>query len=155
VVCAQGVQERGWAQVVANEKGIYRLVLTADAYNIWAKAKDRISVALDSFSGPIGETTQAPDLELITGDFIVGKGVYKATGGPLIKLPGGQPLHIGHHGPAFPKSGAAVGAARVADDGTYRLRVAPGDNYPYLMHDVEAERTPRNATKLPPIVVEE
>ncbi|HVC93840.1 MAG TPA: M56 family metallopeptidase, partial [Pirellulales bacterium] len=155
VVSAQGNKEHGWAQVTADENGEYRLVLNADQYNIWAQTNDRTSVALNSFTGPTGKTTRAPDLELISGGIIAGKVVEKTTGKPLSKLPNGQHLSIGHHGPAFPKSGAAVGVAAVAGDGSYRLRVAPGANYPYLMHLVDAERTPRNATALEPIIVRE
>jgi protocatechuate 3,4-dioxygenase beta subunit len=155
VVSAQGIKERGWGQVIADKAGAYKLVLTADQYNIWAEAKDRTSEALDSFEGPAGKTTKAPDLQLIAGGFIVGKVVDRTTGEPLSELPGGQPLLIAHYGPARPRSGAAVGITTVNKDGIYRLRVAPGDNYPYLMHDLDAERTPRNARKQGPIYVEE
>lgn len=143
------------AFVMTDSKGTYRLSLTEGQYNIRAQAKDRTCIALDSFSGPVGKTTEAPDLKLIPGGFIAGKVVDKTTGKPLSKLPGGQQMHIAHYGPAFPKSGAAVGAATIAEDGSYQLRVAPGANFPYLMHDVEAERTPRNLLYLPPIMVSE
>lgn len=37
------------------------------------------------------------------------------------------------YGPGRPKSGAACQSARVDADGHFKLRVAPGLNYPYLM----------------------
>jgi beta-lactamase regulating signal transducer with metallopeptidase domain len=156
IVTAQGIEEHGWANVVTDEKGWYRLLLTADRYNIRAHAKDRTSIALDSFEGTAGEVTKAPDLKLIAGGFIVGKVVDKATGKPVTKLPNSSHgVSVAHHGPAFPQSGAQVGGTVVQADGTYQLHVAPGPNYPYLMHDVEAERTPRNATSAEPVVVRE
>jgi beta-lactamase regulating signal transducer with metallopeptidase domain len=155
VVVAQGIKERNSETVTTDRQGKYRLRLTPDLYNIGAQASDRTCTALDSFDAPVGNVTKAPDLKLVEGGFIVGKVVDKATGKPVTKLPNGRALYVAHYGPAHPKSGAAVGTTVVQDDGTYRLRVAPGPNSPYLMDDVEAERTPYNATSVDPIIVRE
>jgi hypothetical protein len=154
-VAAQGLTERGFDQAVTDDKGAYRLSLTPDRYNIWAQAKDRTAAALDSFEAQVGEVTKAPDLKLVAGGFIAGKVVDKATGKPMNRLPGGHAVRVANHGPARPLSGGAVEGTVVQNDGTYRLRVAPGPNYPYLMHEVDAERTPYNVRSLPPIIVRE
>jgi beta-lactamase regulating signal transducer with metallopeptidase domain len=154
-VAAQGLKERGFDAVVTDDNGAYRLSLTPDRYNIWAQANDRTAAALDSFEATVGEVTKAPDLKLVAGGFIAGKVVDKVTGKPMTRHPGGHAVRVANHGPARPMSGGAVEGTVVQDDGTYRLRVAPGPNYPYLMHDVDAERTPYNARSLPPIMVRE
>jgi hypothetical protein len=45
---------------------------------------------------------------------------------------------VAHYGPARPRTGAAVTNTPINADGTYRLRVAPGRNYVYLMSDGHA-----------------
>jgi hypothetical protein len=62
-----------------------------------------------------------------------------ATGEPV----GGtaeQPISVGCYGPGRPKSGAAVQSARVDEQGRFRLRVAPGVNYPYVMSSIPGNR---------------
>lgn len=156
-VSAQGVDRSaspGGGEAIADDRGEYRLRLPAGSYNIVAQKENRLGVALDSFAGPVGETTRAPDLKLISGGVIAGK-VFDIDGNPLSRLRENQALRIGNHGPASPRSGARVAAALVQADGTYRLRVAPGENYPYLMADLDTERNPRTVLGLPPIVVGE
>ena len=149
-VVVQGVKGRGSAMTKTDTQGKYRLVLTPDLYNIRATGKDRTCFCVDSFDVRNGAKSQV-NLELIEGGLIVGR-VTDESGKPLSRL-GATRIQIGHHGPAFPRSGAAVGGTRVEEDGSYRLRVAPGDNYPYIMHDVSTERSPRSAFKHDPIRV--
>jgi hypothetical protein len=66
------------------------------------------------------------------GGFVVGKVIDGATGKPFAPALG-QSQYVAHYGPARPRTGAAVTSTKIQDDGTYRLRVAPGRNYVYLM----------------------
>jgi hypothetical protein len=133
VVQAQGIKEHGWDAVTTDRLGRYLLILPDDQYNIRALAPERISIALDSFAGRVGDTTEAPDLKLIAGGFIEGRVVDPFLKLPVHRLPASYPIHIAHYGPAYPKSSAAVGATTVRRDGTYRLHVAPGKNRVYIM----------------------
>jgi hypothetical protein len=151
-IMVQGVKEHGSAVVRTDAEGKYRLILTADHYNIRAEAVDRTCVALDSFDVQNGAKNSDVELELIEGGYIVGRVTDAKSGKPLPTIRG-MAVTIGHHGPAFPRSGAAVGSTFVHDDGTYRLRVAPGDNFPYIMMSVSTERSPRSAFDHPPIHV--
>ena len=74
------------------------------------------------------EVRAAPDLVLVRGGFIVGKVVDGAGNG----VQPGIAADVGLYGPSRPRPGAAIELARVAADGSFRLRVAPGSNYVYL-----------------------
>ena len=67
------------------------------------------------------------DFDLIHGGLIQGKVTMKGTERPL------QGIMIGVYGPAHPKSSGWVQSATTAADGSYVLRVPPGDQYVYLI----------------------
>ena len=67
---------------------------------------DRTVIALDSFEAVAGPN-EATDLEMIEGGFIEGS-VLDADGLPLSTTPKGRAIGIGVHGPAQPRSGAAI-----------------------------------------------
>src|SRR5437588_338984 len=50
---------------------------------------------------------------------------------------------VGLYGPSRPKSGAACQASVVDEQGRFRLPVAPGVNYPYIMTSEYWQRTQR------------
>jgi beta-lactamase regulating signal transducer with metallopeptidase domain/5-hydroxyisourate hydrolase-like protein (transthyretin family) len=122
---------------LTDQDGRYRLTsLAAAKYNAWAHAPDRASVALDSFAVVAGKTHQAPDLLLVEGGWIEGRLVDAETGKPISRDTQSGRLMIGLYGPSRPKSGAACQGCDVDDRGGFRLRVAPGLNFPYIMSDV-------------------
>jgi len=138
IVRAQGVESvpipGGYivpgAQTTTDKQGRYRLEsLFGTKYNIWAEAENLTVVALDSFQARIGETREAPDFVLIEGGFIIGRIIDEATGKPIKP---GQYSDVGIYGPSRPKSGAAIESSRIREDGSFRIRVAPGRNYIYL-----------------------
>jgi hypothetical protein len=132
-------------RVTTDENGRYRLTsLSAAKYNIWADAPDRTSVALDSVEVAAGETLHDQDLALIEGGWLEGRVVDAASGDPLSRSDGRQ-LRVAAYGPAHPKSGAAVRSAPVENDGRFRLRVAPGRSYPYIMTSNVWRRVERKA----------
>jgi hypothetical protein len=71
---------------------------------------------------------------------IEGRVFDEVTGNSITGTPD-APLHIACYGPGRPKSGAACQSVRVDENGRFRLRVAPGLNYPYIMTPDIWERT--------------
>ena len=129
-VQSQGVDISAGAETVTDEQGQYRLEsLKAGKYNVYPQAEDLTVVALDSFQAKAGEMREAPDLLLIEGGFIAGRVIDEATGKPIKP---GQYSDVAIYGPSRPKSGAAVETSRIREDGSFRIRVAPGRNYIYL-----------------------
>lgn len=120
LVSAQGVARSGWYQTVTDGEGRYKLVVSEDHYNIWADVKDRIAIAVKSIPATPAEKTVNADIKLVRGGFVEGQGLNPGT-------------FVANYGPARPKTGAAVNSAKVKPDGTFRLRVAPGNNYIYIM----------------------
>ncbi|MGB7342718.1 MAG: carboxypeptidase-like regulatory domain-containing protein [Pirellulaceae bacterium] len=129
IVSAQGVADSGWYQSRTDADGIYELRMTPDRYNIWAEMDDRIAVAVDSIKAVSGKTVAGADIKLVRGAIVHGNVI--GIGGED-EPPAGD-LRVAHYGPARPRSGAAVTSTNVQDDGSFRIRVAPGKNYLYLM----------------------
>ena len=96
--------------------------------NVYAQHEGWTCVAWDSVAIREGET-HTVDLYLMKGGFIEGRVIDDATGEPV--RPGAF-SDVGLHGPARPRSGAAVEVAPIREDGTFRIRAAPGVNFPYL-----------------------
>lgn len=160
VVSAQGVARHGWSQTKTDADGRYRLLLTKDHYNIWAESDDRVAIAVSTLEATEGKTVSNANIKLVRGGFVVGR-VLDKEGKPMtharpnvetISHPNQSdessnepleknvkpetklvPVYVAHYGPARPRTGAAVTSTTVNPDGTYRLRVAPGENYVYLM----------------------
>jgi 5-hydroxyisourate hydrolase-like protein (transthyretin family) len=147
LVCMQGtktVEGGGYQQTRTDSNGKYRLSsLLAGKYNLWAQAPDRACTALDSFAVEVGKTSTAPDLSLIEGGWIETRLIDAATGKPMSGAVKDGPLEVGLYGPSRPKSGAACQSSLVDDQGRFRLHVAPGTNFPYLMRPDYWERTQR------------
>jgi hypothetical protein len=73
------------------------------------------------------------DIRMTRGGYIVDKVIDPATNQ---SVDGSQTkIQVGHHGPARPMTGAAETSTPVKTDGTYRLHVAAGRNYVYLMSE--------------------
>jgi hypothetical protein len=103
--------------------------LNPDQYNIWAEAPDLTVIAMEMFEVREGGRYDAPDLKLIEGGFIEGRIVDAATQQPVTPPKNAQ---VSIYGPSRPKSGAAIESAEIKQDGTFRIRAAPGRNYIYL-----------------------
>jgi len=133
-VQAQNIDMRplGEERVRTDSQGRYRLLLPESAYNVWARLDRWTVMALDSFEGKAGETRRAPDLKLIKGGFVTGR-LVDADNGKATGLSKDENVSIGLYGPSRPRSGAAVESTKVERDGTFRIRVAPGSNYVYVM----------------------
>ena len=138
-VSAQGVARGGWLRTRTDANGRYRLQLARDHYNIWAEADDRIAIAVKALLAEPGKTVSDANIPLVKGGFVIGKVVGKKEKADKTAVPDAEgsaadgPIQVAHYGPARPRTGAAVTSTNVQSDGTYRLRVAPGVNYVYVM----------------------
>ena len=130
IVSAQGVAESGWGQVRTDDQGRYKLLMTPDRYNIWSEMDDRIAIAADFVRAVPGETTSDADIHMVRGGIVHG---FVVDPSAVEEKPFPPNLRVAHYGPARPRAGAAVTSTKVNKDGSYRIRVAPGENYIYLM----------------------
>ncbi|GAA4420888.1 carboxypeptidase regulatory-like domain-containing protein [Bremerella cremea] len=133
-IMAQGIARDRTFETTTDADGRYQLRMTKDHYNIWSSMDEHVPIAVKNQAAVPGQTIKNADIHLVTGGFIIGK-VYQ-SGEQLsdgTDAESGRPIFIAHYGPARPKTGAAVTSVRVNEDGTYRLRVAPGGNYVYSM----------------------
>ncbi|WP_425395247.1 carboxypeptidase regulatory-like domain-containing protein [Aeoliella sp.] len=129
-VQAQGIGPGGWHTTTSDAEGEYELRLNGDHYNIWAVAPERMPLAIKAIHAAAGKRLIGQDIRMTRGGYVEGK-VLDANKRPI---DGTQTkLRVAHYGPARPKVGAAVTSTLVGDDGSYRLHVAPGRNYIYLM----------------------
>lgn len=131
-VQAQGVVEHGWGSTRTDDHGNYAFRLTTDHYNIWAEASDRMPLAAKAVKAVQGERVLGVDIRMTQGGYVEGR-VLDAQGNPPDLEQ--RTLHVAHHGPARPRTGPAVTSAKVNPDGSYRLHVAPGRNYVYVMSE--------------------
>jgi beta-lactamase regulating signal transducer with metallopeptidase domain/protocatechuate 3,4-dioxygenase beta subunit len=131
-------------QTRTDGEGQYRLTsLVAAKYNVFADAPDRACAALDSFAVQAGTTREAPDLLLVEGGWIEGRLVDAESGKAISGGRQGERLDVAVYGPSRPKSGAACLGSRVDNHGGFRLHVAPGLNFPYIMVSDVWNRTQR------------
>lgn len=133
VVSAQGVARSGWYQTRTDGQGHYRLRMTKDHYNIWADADDRIAIAAKAVRADPGTTVEIAPIPLLRGGFVTGRVLDPRTNQP-VRPTDDEPLSVAHYGPARPRTGAAVTSADVNAAGVFRLRVAPGKNFLYVMN---------------------
>ncbi len=128
-------------QVRTNATGKYQIrCLKAGRYNLWADTNDRACAAIDSLQVTAGKTLSGQDLTLVEGGWIEGRVVDATTGEAVVSTPDRRP-YIGCHGPARPKSGAAVQSIQADENGKFKLRVPPGLNFPYIMNPNFWKRT--------------
>ena len=132
LVCAQSCRHSYWGNTRTDKDGCFRLqsMVPAD-YNIWANVKDWTMRAHKGFALTGGKVVKTPDIELTKGGFIAGL-VVDTNGKPVRP---GKVCDVGLYGPSRPRPGAAIEVAQIKDDGSFKLRVAPGSNYVYLRAD--------------------
>lgn len=143
-VAAQAFERNGWGEALTDEEGNFRLPLSqADSYNIWAIVPGLTMQAIPGVKVEHGKTTAAGTIKLTKGAIVKGRLLHSVTGEPVLFAGAGRP-RIGLYGPSRPRTTAAIESAPVADDGTFQIRVAPGENYLYF---TGAEGIDRNKTK--------
>ena len=132
-VYAQGVARGGWAETKSDGDGRYSLRMTRDYYNIWAVQPERMPLAIKALKAEPGVRSGGHDIHMVRGGFVKGR-ILTSSGNPAL-IPEGYANKVAHYGPARPRTGAAVTSTPINADGTFRLHVAPGRNYIYVMGD--------------------
>jgi hypothetical protein len=118
-------------------------------------AEDRVCVAPEPIDCQIGKQVELPPLVLIEGGFIEGQVTNMFTGEPMALTEDGQPITIGVYGPGEPMGEVIrqYPATTVTPAGRYRLRAAPGANYPYLVN-IRGDRMAWDTKQRPALMVE-
>lgn len=130
-IYAQGVARSGWGETKSDGDGRYSSRMTRDHYNIWAVQPDRMPLAIKALKAEPGVRSGGHDIHMVRGGFVKGR-ILTLSGEPA-PIPEGYANQVAHYGPARPRTGAAVTSTPINADGTFRLHVAPGRNYVYVM----------------------
>lgn len=135
---AVGIQNSAkgdYQQTITDNQGRYRFrALRPEKYNLWIDSPEWMASATDSLEVISGETQEAPDLKLVRGATISGRLVHGVTGKPLT-------LTEFHSlcdetgltrptvtDPTRPKSDAGRQPFDFHSDGSFLIRVPPGEN---------------------------
>jgi beta-lactamase regulating signal transducer with metallopeptidase domain len=156
VITARRVDEWGEVFAAADAAGRFRLVVPEGRYDFLAEARDRVCVALTDRECLAGESVTLPPFTLIGGGIIAGQVVNTATGQPVTVSESGGPIMLGLFGPSQP-AGRVIAPARLAEvdgSGRFRLRAAPGENFPYFVN-TRGDRMAWDTRQQPPVVVKD
>jgi 5-hydroxyisourate hydrolase-like protein (transthyretin family) len=141
--------------VRADDAGHYRLVVVEGNYNVVAEAADRVGPAATGLNCLPGQSIDVPPIKLAAGGWIEGRVLASGTGEPIATNRG--PIALGLFGPARPpRAGnrhiAPLQLTKVDEQARFRLRAAPGNNYPYFVN-AAGRRMAWDTLKQPPVVV--
>ena len=149
----------GWQEAFASsdDAGKFRMVLPEGRYHFFAEGSERVCVPLTDRDCMGGETLELPPLKLIAGGLICGKVLNASTHEPVTTSSNGNRTVLGLYGPSHPPTRVNYVPARltlVDDQGRFRLRAAPGENFPYLLN-MNCDRTPSDTLLQRPVIVKE
>ena len=119
----------------SNVAGQFQLVVPEGRYHLLARRKDRVCVAVTDQECQTGETKTFA-LELQQGGFIAGQVTNTATDQPVSTSDQGHPITIGLFGPSEPGGRviSPIPLATVDAKGRFKLRAAPGENFPFFVN---------------------
>ncbi|MBL8809126.1 MAG: carboxypeptidase regulatory-like domain-containing protein [Planctomycetaceae bacterium] len=124
------------------ENGIYSFMLSHDAY---------VSEALTGVECRKGKPVQLQTMIAQEGGWLTGQIFDTKTSKPLVRSESGQNrISIGVYGKANPSRTEPM--AEVDDDGRFKVRVMPGENFPFTIN----QRTTRmswDTQRQPPVIV--
>ncbi len=132
----QGIQKqngkaRGFFESTKSDgQGQYRFAgLPSGKFNVFidSTGPDATAAAIDSLPVERSQTTTAPPIHLIRGGVIKGRVIDDATGKPL-ELRDSEKLGVRIYGPTRPWSGGACDYGMVGKDGTFEMRLPPGES---------------------------
>jgi hypothetical protein len=141
----------------SDDAGKFRMVLPEGRYHFLAESSERICVPLTDRDCMDGETLELPPLKLIAGGVISGQVLNASTHQPVTVSSNGNRIVLGLFGPSHPpmrRNEVPVRLARVDAEGRFRLRAAPGENFPYLLN-INCERKPSDTLLQRPVIVKE
>lgn len=136
--------------------GRFEIALPEDRYNFSVRAIDRVGIAITDRECLADNKLELPPIRLTNGGFIAGKVVNASTGKSIAVTEAGEPIVISLFGPSRPLGKAAwpLRMASVDSSGRFKLRAAPGENFPYLVN-FHGDRMAWDTNKQPAVVVKE
>ena len=156
VIVALRIDEWGESVADTDADGNFRLVVPEGRYDFTAEAKDRVCVAVTARECLAGEKVELPPFKLIGGGFISGQVINTVKGTIVSTSESGEPVMLGLYGPSQPM-GRAIAPLRLAavdKSGRFKLRAAPGENFPYFVN-TRGVRMAWDTQKQPPVIVKE
>ena len=141
-------------QTLTDENGNFELWVAQGNYHIMLEDSELVAPAIADIECLAGTERELEPMIASPGGWLTGRIIHPRTGDPVVFNDSKQRLIVSSYGPATPKRNVIGGMqmAVVDDDGRFRIRVAPGDNYPYLVN-IQAERMGWDTDRQPPIVV--
>ena len=133
----EGPARMFFASTRSDGLGEYRFTgLPRGKFNIFPDktGTDLTAVALESLPVECSQTTTAPPIHLIRGGLVKGRVIDDGTGQPLIRGDD-EYLDVQLQGPSRPKSGTGVGVVEIRKNGTFEVRLPPGENWLALRTD--------------------
>ncbi len=141
-------------RTLTDENGNFQLSVTQGNYHILLEDSELVAPAIADLQCRAGTKQQLKPMIASPGGWLTGRIIHPRSGEPVVFSASKQRLMVSSFGPATPKRTVIDGRpmALVNDDGRFRIRVVPGDNYPYLVN-IQADRMGWDTDRQPPINV--
>ncbi|MEW4487262.1 carboxypeptidase-like regulatory domain-containing protein [Thalassoglobus sp. JC818] len=150
-----GTTQHQNVHALTDELGHFRMVVPPGRYHLQLNEDEKwVAPALMNIQCPPETSKSLPPLVAGRGSWIEGTVVNSVSESPLARTPEGALLQIGLEGPHRPRGNPQrpIPLCTVDPEGRFRLRVAPGRQFPYLLHP-DGERTIWNTREQPPVTV--
>ncbi len=152
VVTASPTTGGGDRHVRTGADGRFQITVPQGNYNVMVEDKNVVAAAVADLECRAGTVQNLKPFVVGAGGWLAGRIVHPETGKPVSRTKRGERIIVGLYGPARPAG--QHGLTHVDDDGRFRLRVAAGDNYPYLTN-LHCDRMSWDTRRKPPVVVRE
>ena len=154
VITARRTDEWGESYFSADEQGHFRFCVLEGRYDFIVDAVDRVCIATTGRDCLAGEKLDLTEFQLIEGGFITGQVVNTVTAETVNVSERGDTMMLGLYGPSQPYAGVISPQRMAAVDksGSFRLRAAPGENFPYFVN-THGVRMAWDTREQPPVIV--
>lgn len=153
-ITARRMDEWKETQATTDASGRFRIEVPEGRYDFLVEAKDRVCVAVRDRECLPGKPVEVPPFKLIEGGFISGRVINTATKEPIATTNDGNPIGLDLFGPSRP-AGPVISPKKVATvdkDGRFKLRAAPGENFPFFVN-IQGQRMGWDTQRQPPVIV--
>ena len=139
-----------------DDQGVFDFRVTPGNYHVLLEDADVVAPAIADLECRAGRSHELPPFQAGPGGWIAGQLIHPETRRPVARSERGDLISVGLFGPMRPKQNFIPGAvvAQLNDQGEYRIRVAPGEHYPYLRNQ-QCDRMAWDTDKKPAVVVHE